>query len=136
MGIRTGYRNVTITDPVKAYPDGDLYEGPVSGFDFKFQKANKADIDVRLGWAGTQLETVNSSIYYASGYPGRRHHFVAVGPGVVWQRYDGYSPAGGQNYIYIKGEKWKTSDFVRKTKNQVMELFSPKHVREARGSRP
>lgn len=49
--------------------------------------------------------------------------FVAVAPGFLWEKYEGNTPGGGQNHVYVAGKRIKLSKFLAfgiKTQDQLL----------------
>lgn len=49
--------------------------------------------------------------------------FVASAPGVVWEKYEGTVPGGGQNHLYIAGQKMKTTAFLKMSDDEQDDLI-------------
>lgn len=112
--IRTGFKDRTIPNPSTLSYSGlrEVYEGPVSGYDFKKQKANFVKLENALFDAGVQFTEVSGIVY--DGDCGYNHRFVVLTnrENVLWYKYVGYAAQGGQNHMFIHGCRIKVSIFL------------------------
>lgn len=140
LTIPTGNAHFNIADPTLIRPKATNYTGPIAGYDFQFQKENYRLISERLKWVGRKLDYIYSSIFQPKGgvgrnYQGMRHSFVATGKDFVWQKFASDCAQAGQNHVYVRGEKWKTTDFVRLDYDQTVFLFGPRYIKRPQESR-
>jgi len=114
--VTTGVRQVTVPAP------GGVWTRIGSKYPWHKQLANYQGIEAALNRNGHKLTQIASSTYKGTpAYTVRDRwnktvnltSFVAIAPGVlVWQKYEGETAGGGQNYIYVGGEKIKTTWFL------------------------
>ena len=114
--IPTGAPNgAKITNPAHMFRGAQnctIFEGSVNSYSWKHQLDNYTRIQEDLKRNGTELLVVASANYPAER--GRLTCFVSMSEDgkVVWYKYEGYVPGGGQNHIYIKGRKMKLTTFL------------------------
>lgn len=103
---------IKITNPLLK-SDIHSYEGPIENINFKNQKNNFRKLSNKLNRIGVFFNyiwygefSINNSVVY---------HFVAKTNDnrIYWRKYEGNSIGSGQNFIYIDGIKFKTTDFLR-----------------------
>lgn len=106
--IPTGAGKSAIDNP--AHSDSAFYEGDPDQYDFGAQKRNYQALKTALARNGIKFN------YLAvTRSPLGRDMFVATAPGIVWYKYESGSPQAGQNILYVKGVKTKTTDFIAKS---------------------
>jgi hypothetical protein len=138
--FHTGIRNTTIPNPAALYRFSrdavSVFEGRVEDYDFKQQYSNFFKLQAVLRTNGTKLGPIAVATYVGDGgysnnwKPRNLTRFVSCSEDgrLMWEKYEGSSAGGGQNYVFVCGMKIKLSDFL---------VFSAKVQRDLlRGKQP
>ena len=113
--ILVGRGNKTIPNPAILFADKDavVYEGPVSGYDFKRQKKNYEKLEAILNSYGSTLEHIASARYKGSRGENTRFIVSTSDKRLMWYKYVGHSELSGQNHVFIAGMRIKLSIFIK-----------------------
>ena len=106
--------NKKIDNPFK-YSDVSNFEGDINLIDLKTQKKNYDMIQSKLSQFNNDDFLLNY-IWHAQFTRCNKiiTHFVATSNNkkIFWRKYEGQSEGSGNNFIYINGNKYKTTDFI------------------------
>ncbi len=115
--IPTGAGKSAIVNP--AHTPTAKYEGDPAQYNFGAQARNYQALAAALARNGKKLDYIA-----VATAPIGRDTFVATAPGVVWHKYEGSSPAAGQNYLYVNGVKDKLTSFLSATPEEQDRMLS------------
>jgi hypothetical protein len=120
--IRTGYKDRTIPNPAGLAGQStwfgvfensrEVYQGPVSGYNFRKQAENFIKLKNVLEANGIKFTAVSGLLY--NGDRGYNQRFVVLTshPAILWYKYVGFIAQSGQNHIFIHGRRIKVSLFL------------------------
>ena len=110
-----------VKNPAK-YPDvTDKYEGPlVSGFDFKHQTANWEKIKTSL----EPWQIYPTEIYFANRAGKSSFVVLFSNPDIIWNKYEGEGYGSGQNLIYFKDKKIKTTLWITYSEQKIGQILA------------
>ena len=115
---------IYLTDSIKinnplSKSDVYSYEGAIEEINFKNQTNNFKKLSAKLDKFGLFFDY----IWYGKFNIGQStlYHFVVKTNNnrVYWRKYEGNTKGSGQNYIYIDGKKYKTTDFLRWSDEEI-----------------
>ena len=114
--------NVKVKSPLDR-SDLYSYEGPIEEVNFLQQKKNYDKIQEILSEYDMKLVYVMFAKF--SRDSSSSYHFLARSENsrVFWRKYEGESHGSGQNYIYIDGEQYKLTYFLKMTKEERDDIF-------------
>ena len=116
----TGIRKTTIVNPAFGNKDATDYQGDVSGYVFKGQAQNFLSLQAVLKENGTELGPIAASTYpaetwwYYSSKCRNLTRFVSCSKDgrLMWEKYEGNTPGGGHNHVFMAGRKMKLTGFL------------------------
>lgn len=125
--LPTGIKKQTIMVP-KGY-----YFGHPDDFEFARQTANYVSLKAVLQEAGHELTLISACPRRFHDDPSdmRQMRFVAIAgdlrkPVLIWEKYEGESPMGAQNRVYVDGVQYKLSSFLAMDElRRAMALYQP-----------
>jgi len=132
----TGIHKTTIANPYTLYSGergSEVYQGDVGGYDFKWQIGNFLRLNEVLKANDTELGPLVAATYAADhnlySNPGTTRNltrFVSCSKdgSLMWEKYEGNTPGGGQNYVYVAGRKIKLTVFLEMEEGQQRALLS------------
>ena len=116
----TGIRKTTIANPARGLANALDYQGDVSGYQFGGQASNFLKLQAILKENGTELGPIAASTYpsgsgWYGDFVGRKlTRFVSCSKdgSLMWEKYEGSIPGGGQNHVFMAGRKMKLTGFL------------------------
>lgn len=119
---------IQLTDKVKVkspLDNSDLYsyEGPIEDVNLLQQKANYIIIQNILSEYDIKLNHILFAKF--SRESSTAYHFLAKSENekIYWRKYEGNAFGSGQNYIYIDGNKYKLTSFIKMSKEEKDEIL-------------
>ena len=132
--IHIGYKDRTIPRPAllanTSTHFGDfrnsreVYQGPVSGYNFRKQTANKDKLVEELAPHGVHFTEVSGLLYDGDRGYNQRFLVLTNHPKVMWYKYVGFIAQSGQNHLFIHGRRIKVSLFLSLTDDEQAALLS------------
>ena len=119
--------NVSIDNPLNR-SDVFSYEGPIENIDLdthftNSQKKNYNKILEKLEHFNIIFDFIWFAKFTRNNYNRNTvvQHFVVKSNNdmIYWRKYEGNSSGSGGNFIYIKGIKYKTTDFLNWDNNMI-----------------
>lgn len=110
-----------IKNPIKYPGVNQIYQGILpQDFDFKHQEQNFIKIKNSL----EQFQIMPTEIYY--GLRANKTIFVVCfsDPNIFWHKYEGEKYGSGQNYIYWKDRKFATTQWIKFTPDEILQIFN------------
>lgn len=115
--------NTKITNPLSK-SDIYSYEGSINEIDFKNQTNNFKNLSKKL----ESFEVFFDYIWYAQFSINNltKYHFVVKTNDnrIYWRKYEGNKNGSGQNFIYIDGKKYKTTDFLKWSDEKINNILT------------
>ena len=135
--IATGVGKTTVFDPSSTGGKNSYSGDPTGKHIGNIQERNFEALSVALNRNGIKFDYLGwnahegQADYLNRGTAGRNQTpllttFVMTGPGVVWEKYEGYAAGGGRNTIYVGGYKMATTAFLRLTPKKQDHLLNLK----------
>jgi hypothetical protein len=95
-------------------PKGHFYGHP-DEFDFRLQLTNYQSLKEVLDQGGLQLTLMSAAYRFPEAK--KQMRFVVIAgtfekPVFIWEKYEGNSPAGAQNRVYVDGHMYRLSSFL------------------------
>ena len=114
--------NIKIKNLLKI-PNAETYNGNCELYDFRNQKSNFENFKNKIIKLGIYPTTLYGAVWRINTL---RHSFLiqTSNPNLLWYRYDTDSFGGSQNYIYIKKQKIKLTNFLVMTDDQIINLLN------------
>ncbi len=144
--FQTGVRNTTVPNPAQLHsknPKAYVFEGLASEYDFRKQLENYAKLEAVLQangrsflWvAGAYYPAVRNWVHFP---PANNHRFNAVADdgSLLWHKYVGMEPMGGQNHVFVAGMRIKVSMFLELNAQQQTALLENSRYQIAREFTP
>ena len=108
------------------------YDGSIENFDIEniitSQLNNYFDIQKILNFENiyfTEINIVKWNSQVRCKYPSRCKFIIKTSnPYLLWYKYDTEAPGGGNNIIYYKDKKIKTTKFITFTENEFYDLLN------------
>lgn len=107
------------------------YVGNIENFDFasivRSQLKNYITIQTLLNSQQiyfTEINIVKWNSEVGHGNPARCKFIIKTSlPNLMWYKYDAQAPGGGNNLIYYKKQKIKTTNFITLNENELIQLL-------------
>ena len=110
-----------VKNPVKYQGVTDKYQGQIpQNFDWKFQTGNFQAISNSLQPFG-----IYPTEMYSATRAGKSSFTVCFSnPDIIWNKYEGEGYGSGQNFLYYKEHKIKTTIWICLTNEDIGRIFS------------
>ena len=139
--IHTGYKDRTIPNPALLGARGgsrysrqtdwgeyknrrEVHQGPISGYNFRKQTANKDKLEAVLAQHDIKFTDVAGILYDGDRGYNQRFVVLTTHPKVLWYKYVGYIAQSGQNHLFIHGRRIKVSLFLGLREEEQAALVS------------
>ena len=110
-----------VKNPVKYQGVTDIYQGQVPlNYDWKFQTTNFNAIVNSLAQYG-----ITPTELYSASRAGKSSFVLCFSnPDIIWNKYEGEGFGSGQNFIYYKSHKIKTTIWIILTNDDISRIFA------------